>query len=75
MKKQNRKRRFRLNWSRLKTACANAWFAFVLAGTGAIAFSDKAIGPQVYIVGSIAIVFGIIMLVTAVIDTTDGESQ
>lgn len=68
MSQRVRKRRFRLNYRRLQAVSGNAWYAFVLAGTGAIAFGSKELSLQTVIVGSTLITAGFILFAVAITD-------
>ena len=64
----NGRRRFLPRFALFQKACESAWYTFILAGTGAIAFSNKAVGLTTTIVGSFLIVSGSIMFVIAISD-------
>lgn len=68
MSQRIRKRRFRLNYQRFQAVSGHAWYAFVLAGTGAIAFSSKELTLQTGIVGRMLIAAGFILFAVAITD-------
>lgn len=68
MAQRPRKPGFQINWDRLRTACANAWFAFVLTGAGAIVFNSKEPTQEAIIVGAGSVVIGLVLLGIAITD-------
>lgn len=68
MSQRPRRRRFRINTERLQTVCGNAWYAFMLAGAGALAFRSREPTLQAICTGTGSLVFGLILFVIAVTD-------